>query len=118
MSADFNSTTHPVNTRALRRCEECGRQIEVGETYERTVGKWCGQFFTNIACQHCGAARRIANDKSGYGEEDYYGGLSEYLREADTTWEYRLAAGLTHRWRYQSGALMPVPTTEEATTTA
>jgi hypothetical protein len=109
MSA-FNSTKHPT-ARRQHRCDECNRTIEQGERYSRTAAVWDGDFFTNVACLHCEAARMIVNRSDSYYYETYYGGLGEWLNEMghEALWSLRLLVGVRARWRYQSGALMPVP---------
>lgn len=107
---DFNCTKTPTACR-VHRCEECARQIEPGERYSRTAAVWEGEFFTNVACLHCAAARRLVDLYDGYYNEYYYGGLSEWLNDSgrDDLWSMRLLVGVREQWRYQSGALMPVP---------
>ena len=78
--SEFNATTHP-RARKPHKCSECGRTIEPGERYERTAGSWEGDFFTSLACLHCARARVIADYSDGFRAQ----------------------------WRYQSGALMPLP---------
>lgn len=43
--------------RKAHRCQECGRIIEKGETYEYVTALYDGQWFTNKTCVHCIAAR-------------------------------------------------------------
>ena len=111
MSSNFAASTHPANQRANRRCGECNRSIEVGERYERTAGSWYGDFFTNVACSHCAAARRIVRHNDAEYNEVYYGGLSEWMADAglDEAWSLRLRAQFCARWRFQSGSMMAVP---------
>jgi ribosomal protein S27E len=105
---DFNSTIYRT-ARKAHRCEECGRTIEPGERYSRTAAVWEGDFFTNVACLHCARARMVADYADNYYNEVYYGGLSEWVDNDDQDETLRIRAGFRARWRYQSGALMPLP---------
>lgn len=120
--SDFNCTTKPT-ARVEHKCEECGRTIAPGEIYERTAAVWEGEFFTSVACAHCGAARRIVNTADDCYSEGYYGGLWEWLDELGFEFEAetgipRLAACIRARWRYQSGQLMPIPEVSARTVVA
>lgn len=42
-----------VKARKTHRCCECSRVIPIGETYERTVGKWDGEMQTHKTCEPC-----------------------------------------------------------------
>ena len=44
--------------RKPHRCGECGRIIEPGEKYENAVGKWDGDFCTEITCADCLSLRK------------------------------------------------------------
>lgn len=46
-------STRMVVARKSRRCEECRRAIAPGERYERTAGKWDGEFSTFDTCAIC-----------------------------------------------------------------
>lgn len=108
---DFNST-HTPTARKAHNCGECGRQIEPGERYERTAAVWEGTFFTDVACAHCAAARVLVQDMDPHYYEVFYGGLGMEFSELWTEFGLamvRLYAGFRAHWRYQSGALMPVP---------
>ena len=94
-----------------RNCEECGQTIKAGERYHRYVGTWEGDFFTNNACLHCSAARKIVAQLDDYYLESYYGGLHEWLDDywQDGTVEARLLVGFRAQWVYRSGRPMPIP---------
>lgn len=51
-SPEFVETTHPT-ARKTHKCYECGRRIEAGEAYERTAGKWDGEFYVFKTCEQC-----------------------------------------------------------------
>lgn len=100
--------------RKERQCEECGRKIERGEVYSSYFGTWEGEAFTNTACAHCAAARRILAELDDYYWESYYGGLTAALSEA---WREhisiaRLHVGTSQQWRFKSGLMMPIPQIE------
>ena len=113
MSADFNSVKRPT-ARKPHRCDECRRTIEPGEKYERTAAVWEGDFFTNVACAHCAVARRAVAEVDSWYWESFYGGLREWLSEIGIeVGALRLYACVRAKWRYQSGALMPLPAEPE-----
>ena len=106
--SDFNDTTYPT-ARVEHRCEECGRTIGRGERYSRTAAVWCGEFFTNVACLHCAVARFIF-DAFADCSEDFYGGLSWHLDDAEEVWSMRLAIGVRRKWqRFDGSGLMALP---------
>jgi hypothetical protein len=43
--------------RKPHQCHECGRTIEIGETYEHVRGKWDGSVDTYRSCPRCLALR-------------------------------------------------------------
>lgn len=45
--------------RKAYRCVECLNTIETGEQYERTVGKWDGEFSTEKTCLRCVELRKL-----------------------------------------------------------
>ncbi|AYR01590.1 hypothetical protein PP639_gp090 [Arthrobacter phage Seahorse] len=121
MSSDF-AATKAVTARKQHDCDECGRIITPGETYDRTAGSWEGGFFTNVACVHCAALRRRVNRVDDGYFESYYGGLSWWVGEVGwhpaeipgPNWEarlalYRMARHFKDRWRDHSGNLRPTP---------
>lgn len=48
--------------RKLHRCEECGRFIRPGETYEHVTGKWNGDLDTFKTCSHCRDIRQFVKN--------------------------------------------------------
>lgn len=54
--ADF-SNTRIVKARKAHKCGECERAIDVGESYEVTVGTWDGMFQTFKTCSDCCSIR-------------------------------------------------------------
>ena len=107
------SDTRPV-ARKEHVCEECNRTIKIGEQYHRYAGIWEGDFFTNVACLHCSAARKVFVVYCDDYWENYYGGLSELLGECwrehdDPITLGRLLVGVRSKWVYRSGNPMPIP---------
>lgn len=51
--AEFYNASVVKRCRKPHRCDECKRTIEPGESYERIVGKWEGDFETWIFCDEC-----------------------------------------------------------------
>jgi len=57
--AEFYSATMQ-KARKVHSCEECGKdRIQVGEIYERAVGKWEGDVTTFKTCCRCIALREF-----------------------------------------------------------
>lgn len=108
----FSCARRP-KARKPHRCQECGREIEPGEHYERVAATWEGEFFTNVACAHCAVARMIVDDYDNWYHEGYYGGLGPWLDEEGDAkpWSQDLLAAFRVRWRGPGGDLLPLPTT-------
>lgn len=49
---EFVDARH-FRARKAHECCECGREIAPGEEYERTSGKWDGDFYTFKTCEQC-----------------------------------------------------------------
>lgn len=49
---EFIDVRH-VKASKPHKCCECGRQINPGECYERTAGKWEGDFHMFKTCEQC-----------------------------------------------------------------
>ena len=74
-SPEFHTVSTP-KARCTHTCSECGRVVEIGETYERVFGKWDGYTGTYKTCFECLSIRAI------FFEGDFeYGGILEYLHE-------------------------------------
>jgi hypothetical protein len=55
--SDFSCTSTVKAVRKRHRCEHCGVAIEMGESASRTVGSYCGDFYTtylHIDCNEAG----------------------------------------------------------------
>jgi hypothetical protein len=50
--AEVYWATRPLS-RTAHRCDECGRQIQHGERYERVRAVWDGKFQTYLTCVYC-----------------------------------------------------------------
>ena len=53
---EFYSVRNPI-ARREHKCWECQRPIAPGESYERTSGKWDGDFNVFKTCQRCSSLR-------------------------------------------------------------
>lgn len=97
--------------RRLHKCNECHREIALGERYtvERYISE--GSASTHKTCVHCMVARRwLLAECRGF----VYGYIGEDLVEHVTEGGYgmdlaRLAVGLRRKWRRRDGRLQPVP---------
>lgn len=117
--ADASTTFHNAETHQARKphsCGECGRTIEVGETYEKVFGV-ADAPFTAKTCAHCVAARHwLGIECHGWIYGGVFEDLTEHLEEAmfgpgqmDRGVLLRLCAGMRRQWRRYDGALMAVP---------
>lgn len=48
--------------RKAHKCEECGRQIKPGESYERVSGMWDGCITVFCTCSHCCDIRQFVKN--------------------------------------------------------
>lgn len=76
---EVHVVTNPV-ARSRHTCCECGHRIIPGETYEKVVGKWDGEFSTIDTCHPCADLRDALAELNGGCFQ--YGGLREEY------WEY------------------------------
>lgn len=108
-------TLKQPKARKAHKCTECGRQIEVGETYEYRTTLYDGSVSTHKTCSHCLVAREWLSRVCGgwvYGEvED---DIREHWREGYGMWIGRVAAGMNRLWRRRDGELMTVPELPES----
>ena len=117
MSTDFGSTT-TRKARKTHQCEECLRDIQPGERYERHAGVWEGTFFTFVSCPHCAALRTTISDIDTEFWEGAFGGVGEWFahglwREYIKTFEdglrfLRLSRRFGTKWLSSTGELLPV----------
>ena len=78
---EFVESTHQ-KARKAHQCYECGKIIDPGEIYERTAGKWDGNFYVFKTCEQCEDLRSSLESLGfcpGFGEvrADH----SEYIAE-------------------------------------
>lgn len=109
--SDLRPAMTPVASKPYR-CGECARTISVGERYDLALGKRDGVFRAFRACRQCAAAREVVARRFDLDYcEEYYGGLGEWLEDNSREYPgaFRLFACFRAKWRYQSGALMPIP---------
>ena len=103
----------PRKARQQHRCNECGRAINIGETYVYATSHLDGRFYTDRQCAHCAAAAEMLTKYcGGFVFRDVGEDLTEHFRQA-VPWRIRAgrnAVGIRRQWRRFRGAgLMPVP---------
>lgn len=70
-----------VKARKECRCCECGRQISIGQEYQRASGKWDGDFGTHKTCLDCMNIRDAFACGSGFMFERLWDDLWEYKND-------------------------------------
>lgn len=109
--------------RKAHRCDECGRQIAVGERYRYCAMKWDGEIDQYHTCAHCVVAEEWLRVECrgwifGAVKEDLSGHLvygpwstDESRQPFKVNKPARLLAGMCRKWlRFDgSGELMAVP---------
>lgn len=106
---DFETTEYP-RARKAHNCEECGRTIQPGERYRRTIQKFEGTVSAWKTCAHCeAAASYLVEHCNGY----LVGGVREDLEEhwtarvpEDRLFLGRAIVGMRRQWCRRDGALM------------
>jgi hypothetical protein len=106
--------------RKIHRCNDCSRNIAIGEAYH--VGKWAcdGTVETFRMCAHCRvAADWLTENCGGYLWGGILEDISEHVEEyrgvyPDVTRDLkRLHVQACHHWRFRrgpcSGSLLPIP---------
>lgn len=99
--------------RKSRRCNECAREIQPGETYRHSKGLFEGRWDSYTTCAHCQVAMAWLVENCGgfmhYGVwEDFEEHISEYPQLARAL--ERLRVGRKRRWvRFDKAGLMAVP---------
>lgn len=111
-------TCDQVIARKVHRCGECGREIQIGERYERVAGKWDGEFDSHKTCLHCVVARRwLLEACDGWIFGEVFEDLLEHWKESNLYRDAFLRAsigGMSRKWRRRDGSLMDAPKREEA----
>lgn len=110
-SMAFSSERFVKAARKPHKCEECRRDIAVGESYWYSTSLWEGDFSANHVCLHCRVACDwLSKNCSGYVvtmvEED----IAEHVEEYHRMDLARLAVGMRRKWQRFHGGLMSVPT--------
>lgn len=62
MECEFNSNRW-VKAKTPKVCSECRSSISPGDTYQRSVGKVEGDFWSEYFCKRCGLAMRWLMDR-------------------------------------------------------
>jgi hypothetical protein len=75
---EFSEITYP-KARKEHRCEECGRAIVAGETYQKVAGKFDGEFYCDKTCCQCAEIRDAFSCGGGW---PMPGSLWEEMRDA------------------------------------
>jgi len=105
------SETRP-RARKATRCDECLRDITVGETYQRIEGRTNGytEWTTHRMCAHCRAAAQwLVKVCDGYPLRAVLADLDEHASEYNDNWLTRQVANMRAKWRDESGRMMPLP---------
>lgn len=107
-------TFHLTTTQTARKshqCDSCGRTVEPGEKYDKTV-TFDGGAAAYKQCRHCCVLADLWKlyewtNWEGYGREDF----QEYGRDAarDTMRDARWYVQWTRQWRRRDGTLYPIP---------
>lgn len=109
---------HRYDRKAIKqhRCDECGRVIEVGETYRNECTLFDGSKETHKTCAHCKECKAWLIDQCGgyvYGEvqAEIVGHWQEYSGDWPKEWSdlRRAAAGIAAQWRRKDGRMWPIP---------
>lgn len=112
--------------RIEHRCDECRRTIDPGETYQRHVQIFEGDFSAHKMCAHCRATVAVGSALTGCPEQWIWGmvhSLDEEegfvgnilydeghdLSERERALMLATVEGRRCQWRYWDGALWPVP---------
>ncbi len=77
MSNDFYSTTKNKKARKEHQCKCCKSKILIGEPYEKQVGVYEGDFYSNKLCPICSQILDYLFYDKGYDELDIGDCLSE-----------------------------------------
>jgi hypothetical protein len=105
-----SSTTRP-KARKATRCDECERDIAVGEQYERVDGLIHRDgWMVARMCMHCRAAAEwLVKVCDGYPLGAVLMDLKEHAIEYRDDWLAKQCDAIRAKWRADDGALMPLP---------
>lgn len=102
-----------VRARKPHTCEECGRQIAVGDRYLYAFMVCDGDAFGCAACAHCQVAQSwLIENCRGFCWGSVREDIEEHIREyPDLAFGLnRLRAGMKRKWAaFRSDGLLPVP---------
>ena len=109
----FFSATYP-KARKTHICQQCGRDIEPGETYRRQGMVWDGRMSASIVCLQCEAFAEAVYKLGFEGDE---GGWA-WLPDVDSSELAYCGLSVEHglykrRWRDSDGNLVTYPQAEE-----
>ena len=90
-------TQKECRARKSHRCDECRREIECGELYERYTGMWDGKISTYKTCTDC-LSVRTKMFTEGFFFQRIWCDVTEHIQETNTISEDCLAS-LTPRAR-------------------
>lgn len=114
MSDDADRVT-PINdgeyrkARKPHKCQECRREIAVGETYHYETFRNDGRFEQHKTCSHCMVVRDWLSAECGGW---VYTMVEEDIREHADYHGLRvklLAVGMARNWRRKDGRMWPLP---------
>ncbi len=95
------------------QCEECNREITVGEEYEHARGMLDDHWSQYKTCLHCIAARSwLMVVCSGFMYSMVRDELEEHFGENPdyaTMWLGRAIINMRRKWRRPDGTLVPIP---------
>lgn len=94
------------------KCNECSREIAVGERHRYVFMVYDGYPYTGRACAHCGVAQEwLARECGGYLWDGLWEDIRQHLEEYPALyWPLgRLYAGYRRRWCRRDGSLMMIP---------
>lgn len=69
--SDFHNRISIRGVRKPHECEQCGRQIEVGEQAIKCTGRWDGYFYATYQHPECSEAGLAYAKETGYWGDEY-----------------------------------------------
>jgi hypothetical protein len=111
----FNRTS--PKARKPHRCNECGRDIQASERYERIESLFEGVWSTVKVCAHCGVGMDwLSAECGGYPIGMVSDDINEHARDYRRIDLWRLVVGRERKWaRFDGAGLMAVPKMPELT---
>lgn len=100
----------PRRARKSHKCDECGRAISPGETYEVFRGLYDGQWEAGATCAHCRVAQEwLSRECGGFLHHGVADDIEDHFREGYGFGVGRLAVGMRWGWTSKRGELAPLP---------